>query len=162
MRGNGQAVLGLPVTLVVTLIVAAVSIAFIVYSASQVWQDTQKNQVNRELEKISVDAEIMFDYANEGTMKTIHVNFPGSLRLVVFGSLPLNTSSYPQNLSLDETTSNNYYFVMDDGTFTTFHSNARFSSNNTKKIALFYPGSYDLTLELVTTEGKTYVKVYKQ
>lgn len=102
----------------------------------------------------------MFEYADEGTLVTVHVEFPDSMKYVVFGGMPKNGNDEPVNLFLDENTSNNYYFVMNDGTISTFHSIVRFSSYNETTITLFHPGIYDLTLELQYVGGKSYVKIY--
>jgi hypothetical protein len=102
----------------------------------------------------------MFEYADEGALVTVHVEFPTSMRFLVFGGLPTNGTTEPTNLTLNETTSNNYYYVMCDGTLHTFHTNARFSSSNLTQMAVFHSGTYDLTLELYHDGDKTYVKIY--
>jgi len=102
----------------------------------------------------------MFEYADWGTMVTVHIEFPAAMKFVVFGGLPTNESSKPDNLTLDEKTSNNYYLVMVDGTVQTYHSNVRFSSKDYKKIAILTSGIYDLTLELEKIDSRTYVKIY--
>jgi hypothetical protein len=79
---------------------------------------------------------------------------------VVFGSLPRDGILKPSDFSLIEDMSNSYYFVMDDGTMKTFSSNARFSGELIDEIAVIFPGDYDLRIELVEFEGKSYVKIY--
>jgi hypothetical protein len=104
----------------------------------------------------------MFEYADNGSIVTVHVEFPTSMRFIVFGHLPSNNTSEPANLTLDEKTSNNYYFVMNDGTLRIFHSNARFSNHNMTQIAVFYSGAYDITMELCQKKGKSYVAMYER
>jgi hypothetical protein len=55
----------------------------------------------------------MFEYADNGSIVTIPVQFPTSLRFIVFGYLPSNGTNEPANLTLDEKTSNNYYYRID-------------------------------------------------
>ena len=157
---NKDAILGLPVYLIVAIITATAVIAMLVLSMHHITTETQTHQVEYEIQRITSEAENMFEYADEGTLVTVHVEFPNSMKFAVFGDLPKNGNSEPVNLTLDENTSNNYYFVMNDGTRMTFHSNARFCGNDETTIALFHPGIYDLTLELQFVGGKTYVKIY--
>jgi len=156
-----NAVMGLPVYILVAIVIAAAVIAAFSIATYNIWLDSQFHQVEYETDKIVSEAENMFEYADEGTIITIHVKFPDAMRYIVFGGLPKNNTSVPVSLKLDENTSNNYYFVMNDGRISTSHSNARFSGKNTDEIAIFYPGVYDLKLELVKElDGRTYVKIY--
>jgi len=156
-----KAALGLPAYIMVALVVSAAVIAVFSLSIYNIWLDSQFHQVGYELNKIVSEAEDMFEYADEGTMVTVHVEFPGSMRYIIFGGLPCDSGSIPVSFNLDENTSNNYCFVMDDGRISILHSNARFSGNKTDEIAVFYPGVYDLKLELVKgLNGKSYVKIY--
>ena len=157
---NDDAVLGLPIYLMVAIISAAAVIAMLVLSMHHITAESQTYQVEYEIQRIISEAENMFEYADEGTLVTVHVEFPDSMSFVVFGDLPENGNAEPGDLTLDENTSNNYYFVMNDGTLSTYHSIARFSSDDETTIALFHSGIYDLTLELYYTGGKTYVKIY--
>jgi hypothetical protein len=113
--------------------------------------------VECEIDKILIEAANMFEYADNGSIVTIPVEFPSSMQFIVFGYLSRNDTNEPTNLTLDEKTSNNYLYVMNDGTLRTFHSNARFSNHNMTQIAIFHSGKYDITLELCQLEGKTYV-----
>jgi len=161
MLFDEKAVMGLPIYITVAIVVASVIIAALSISLYNIWLDSQYHKVQYEVDKIISEAENMFEYADEGTMITLHVALPDSMRFAVFGSLPKNGISEPDDLTLDETASNNYYFVMDDGRSSVYHSNARFSSKNHDEIALFHPGVYDLKLELVKeVDGRTYVKIY--
>ncbi|MEA3458651.1 MAG: hypothetical protein U9R21_08245 [Candidatus Thermoplasmatota archaeon] len=152
--------MGLPIYITVAIIVAAAVIAVLSISIYGILADSQLYQVEHEMDKIASEAENMFEYADGGTMITVHIEFPASMKFVVFGGLPTNGSSEPDNLTLDEKTSNNYYLVMVDGTVQTYHSNVRFSSEDYNKIAIFTSGIYDLTLELEKIDSRTYVKIY--
>jgi len=157
--GSGQdnAVLGQPIGLLVILIIATAIIALFCLSAQNLMNDSQIHQVEHQIDTILTEAANMFEYADDGSQTTIHIQFPASLRFIVFGSLPRNGTVEPIDLTLDENSSNNYYYVMDDGAIRTFHSTARFSDHNFTQIALFHSGSYFITMELFYREGKTYV-----
>ena len=157
---NKDAIMGLPIYLIVAIITATAVIAMLVLSMHHITIESQTYQVECELQRIISEAESMFEYADEGTLVTVHVEFPDSMKFVVFGGMPENRNAEPVDLTIDENTSNNYYFVMNDGTLSTFHSIVRFSSYNETTIALFHPGIYDLTLELQYVGGKSYVKIY--
>jgi hypothetical protein len=155
-----NAVIGQPIYLLIAGIVSAVIIVLFLISFQNVIGESQIHMVDHEIDKILTQSTTMFEYANEGTFVSVHVDFPSSMRFIVFGSLPQNGTQQPTNLSLNETTSNNYYYVMADGTIRTGHSNARFSADNKTQVALLHSGSYDLNLELFSDGEKTYVKIY--
>lgn len=154
------AVLGQPVYLLIALVVAATIIVLFTLSLQNVTIDSQFHQVEHEIDTILTEATTMFEYADEGTSVTLHIEFPPSLQFIVFGGLPENSIEEPTDFTLDDNTSNNYYFVMSDGTLRSFHTNARFSGENLTQMAVFHPGTYDLSLELCHDNGKTYVKIY--
>ena len=160
---NDCGMVGFPVYLLVAVIIGSIVFAVFIFSILQMHNDAQVGIVQTELEKITSEAENMFEYADAGTQVTVSVDFPDSMRFVVFGSLPRNGGSQPSDLSLNEDMSNSYYFVMKDGTVQTFSSNARFSGESTDEIALLFPGSYTIRVELVEdTEGVSFVKIYKK
>ena len=158
---NERAIIGLPIYLLVALIVTTTILAIFTLSIMNTTQESQIYQLNHEIDKIITQATNMFEYADSGSTVTIPVVFPSSMRYLVFGDLPRNGIDIPDNLTLYENTSNNYYFVMNDGSVFTYHSNARFSGKNETTFAIFHPGTYNIVLELTQYRGKTYVKVYK-
>jgi hypothetical protein len=159
---NEYAVLSHPIDLMVILIISTVIITFFCFSIQNLIENTHLHQVEHEVSMILTEATNMYEYATEGSMVTLQVNFPVSMHFIVFGALPMNGTNEPINRTLDETTNNNYYFAMDDGTVRTFHCSARFSGENLTQIAVFYPGSYDITMKLCNNGGKTYVTMYEK
>jgi len=157
---NENATMGLPVYLLVAIIISSIIFAIFALAIFNMYQDAQVDLVAAELEKISCEAENMFEYADAGTLVIVHVDFPDSLSFIVFGSLPENGILEPTSRLLNEDMSNSYYFVMDDGTIKTYSSNARFSAKSTNEIAVIYPGSYDLSIELVKNGDLSYVSIY--
>lgn len=157
---DNHGVLGLPTYLLVAITVATTILAVFLFTLTALWSDAQLYQVSQELDKIITEAELMFEYADEGTRTMLQVEFPSSLQYVVLGGLPTNSISEPTNLTLNETTSNNYYFVMDTGHFQTAHTHVRFAGETVDQMALLLPGSYTICLELVKYEGKTYVTIF--
>ena len=155
-----RAVIGQPIYLMIAGIVTAVIITLFLISIHTMTAESQIQVIEHEIDKILTQSATMFEYADEGTFVTMHVDFPSSLRFIVFGGLPQNGTKPPVDLSLNETMSNNYYYALVDGTIHTGHSNARFSAENCTQVAIFGPGSYDLKLELFSKGEKTYVKIY--
>jgi hypothetical protein len=162
LLGEKNAVVGQPIGLLVILIITTIIITLFSLSIQNLLKDSQIHQMEQEINTILTDASNMYEYAAEGSMDILHIEFPLSLRFIVFGALPRNGMLEPTDLSLDENTSNNCYFVMNDGTLKIFHSNARFSSSNLTQMALFHSGTYDITLELCSNEGKSYVTMYSR
>ena len=158
---NNYAVIGMPVYLLVAIIISSIILCVFALSVLKMHQDSQTSIVQAEIEKITAEAENMFEYADAGTFVTIHVDLPDSLSFIVFGSLPENGLIEPIDRTLNEDMSNSYYFVMDDGTIKTFSSNARFSSKQVNQTAVIYPGSYNLNIELEEDGGLSYVKIYQ-
>ena len=161
MFSDDTAVLGLPSFLVVSIIVTAAVLSVFSISVYHLILDSEYDVTRSEIDLIISEAENMYEHADEGTLKTMQVKFPSSLKFAVFGDLPKNGNSKPEDLTLDENTSNNYYFVTTDGSFFSGHSNVFFSGYETDQIAVLHYGTYDINLELVKDEnGKTYVKIY--
>jgi len=158
---NKSAILGLPVYLIVAIITASGVITILLISSYHISMESQYYEVENEIQKIINEAENMFEYSDDGTLVTIHVEFPNSLKFIVFGDIPKLDNSEPENLTLSENTSNNYYFVMRDGTSKTFHTYVRFSGKNNTLISLLRPGIYDIYLEQSYIRGKSYVKIYR-
>jgi hypothetical protein len=152
-----DAVIGQPISLLVILLVAGVITTLLCLSIPNLMKESQIQKVESEIDRILTEATNMFEYADNESFRSLSVEFPPSIRFIVFGQVPRNGTNEPTNLTLDENTSNNYYYVMDDGTVRTFHSNARFSNCNMTQMVLFHSGTYDITLELCQKEGKTYL-----
>jgi hypothetical protein len=155
-----QAVIGQPIYLVIATVVSVVIIALFLVGLSAKTIESQRYVVEHEIDKIISQATTMFNFADEGTFVTLHVDFPSTMRFIVFGGLPQNGDELPTNLSLNATLSNNYYYVMVDGTIVTGHTSVCFSAANCSRLALFRSGGYYLHLELVHEGESTYVKIF--
>jgi hypothetical protein len=155
-----SAILGQPFYLLIVILVSAIIIGMLLLSLQQMMNDAQIHHIEHEINRIVTEATNMFEYADEGTCKTLQVRFPDSLRYIVFGGLPVNGTGEPSLLLLSESTSNSFYFVMVDGSIHTYHSNVRFSNQNFTEAVLLHSGAYTLTLELGLYEEKTYVTMY--
>lgn len=156
---NEFGVIGTPIYLTVAIITASAICSIFAYSILNISEDSQTYIVKKQIEKIISDAENMFEYADSGSKIKVNVDFPESMSFAVFGTMPNNISK-PSNLELNENTSNNYYFVMQNKEICTYSSNARFCGESLDEIAVLYHGEYLIFLELVYVGGKTYVKVY--
>lgn len=156
---NNKAAVGLPIYLLVVVITSSLIIGLFSVAIINMINQSKNNTIKKEIDRILSEAENMFEYADTGSLVNINVNFPDNLNFAVFGSLP-NGTKKPTVFSLDENTSNNYYYVLDDGTVYSFSSHTRFSGNSTGEISILGPGSYNLILELEKEKGRTYVKIY--
>ncbi len=154
------AMIAFPSYLLVAIITSSIIIGIFSLSILNTINNSKKEIVRKEIEKIVTEAENMFEYADTGTLVNIDVDFPDTLRFLVFGDIPKNGTNLPKELDLSEETSNNYYYVLDDNTIESFSSNARFSGNRTTNISVLFEGNYNLNLELSNDGDKTYVKIY--
>jgi hypothetical protein len=152
-----SAVIGQPAGLLVTLMIAAVIIILLIISIHHLQTEAELHHIEQQMQTILMQASTMFEYANEESQINLQVTFPQSMRFIVFGDFPRNGIIEPIQRTLDENTSNNCYYVTNDGTIRTFHSNTRFSNHNMTQISVFYAGSYTITLKLSRHGGKTYV-----
>lgn len=156
-------VVGLPVYLTIVLVVASAVFGYLVLSVFFLQGETDIKLAEAEIGVIVSEAESMYEHADQGTKTMVHVKIPEGVNFIVFGDLPSDGFSVPTDTSLDEDTCCNYYFVMDDGSFRSFSSFARFSGRSTSEISVLYPGSYDVCLELVKTKSDgSYVKIYSE
>jgi hypothetical protein len=142
--------------------IASVIIAVFCVSIPDRIKQEQKQHVEEQVNKILIEASMMFEYGDNGSQQTISIDFPSSMRYLVFGHLPANGVEEPTDLSLDEQTSNNCYYIMDDGTMHSYHSNARFSNHNMTQMMLLHPGAYIITLKLQQKEGVPYVTMQER
>lgn len=154
---SDDAILGQPISLLIVFVIASVIITVLCVCLQPLLADSEFHQVEGEINKILIEAANMFEYADHGSCMTIHVEFPESVRFIVFGQLPTNITNEIPNLTSDETTSNNCYVVMKDGTVRTYHSNVRFSNHNLTQCFLLHSGAYDITIEVCQKEGVSYV-----
>jgi hypothetical protein len=155
-----KAMMGQPIYLIIAAVVSVVIIAMLLVTLYTKTIESQRYAVEHEIDKILSQATMMFDYADEGAFVSIHVDFPSAMRFIVFGGLPQNGIEQPLNLSLNTSVSNNYYYVMVDGTIRTGHTDVCFSAENSSQLALFHSGRYYLDLELVCEGETTYVKIF--
>ena len=142
--------IGQPIYLLIAVVVSSAIIAVFFITLNTMTIETQRFAVEHEVDKLLSQAVVMFEYADEGALVTVRVDFPSSMRFIVFGSLPQNSTQQPTNLNRNWSMSNDYYYVMVDGAIHTGHANVYFSAKNNSQIALFHPGSYDLTPEAIT------------
>jgi hypothetical protein len=157
-----KAVMGLPFFYTVALIVAAVILGILSYSLISIQHESQIHQIEYQIEQIIAEAKNMYEYADDGSFIHKKVDFPSSMKTLVFGALPKQDEPVSSSTLLDENTSNNYFYVTDDGRIFPFHSSVRFSGENTTQIAVLVSGSYEITMELQSKDGTTYVTIYRQ
>ncbi|MDD5617133.1 MAG: hypothetical protein PHH85_13140 [Candidatus Methanoperedens sp.] len=151
-----SAVEGMPMRIVVTVVVFAVILGLTGKAASDFIGDVKEKKLMDELDRIEKRAAVMYlqggarDMNNpsdlSGTTESIHVQIPDNTAFVVFGRMPDGAA--------DARTDNVYYYVLDNGRVQAKSSVARFSGP-----AVFYPGEYELMLELVRNDNGTFVAI---
>ncbi|MBN1860767.1 MAG: hypothetical protein JW840_04815 [Candidatus Thermoplasmatota archaeon] len=154
------AVLNQPLTLFVILIITTVILIVFGLSTQNFIRDSQLQHLEEQVHTILLETANMFEYGTNGTFVCISVDFPQSLRCLVFGFLPQNEIINPSDVLFDDNTSNSCYYILDDGTVRTFHSHVRFSNRNMTRCVVFFAGRYDISLQLCQKEGIPYVAMW--
>ncbi|MBU4139785.1 MAG: hypothetical protein KJ729_07610 [Euryarchaeota archaeon] len=151
-----RAIEGMPMRIMVTVVLFAVILGITGKAASDFIGDVKEKKLMDELDRIEKRASVMYtagggrDIKNpddlSGTMESIHVKIPDNAAYVVFGGMPDGAA--------DARTDNVYYYVLNNGRVQAKSSIARFSGP-----AVFYPGEYEMTLELIRNNSGTYVEI---
>ncbi len=147
---------GLPMRIVVTMIIFSMILGLTGKAAFDFIDDAKEKKLMGELDTVEKRAAGMYvqggarDIDNpedhSGTVESIKVKIPDNAAFVVFGGMPGDAA--------DERTDNVYYYVLNDGRVHAKSSIARFLGP-----AVFYPGEYELKLELVRNHNGTFVKI---
>lgn len=153
---NEKASEGMPMRIMVTVVIFSIILGLTGKAASDFIGDVKEKKLMDELDRIEKRASVMYtagggrDIKNpddlSGTMESIRVKIPDNAAFVVFGGMPDGAA--------DERTDNVYYYVLNNGRVQAKSSIARFSGP-----AVFYPGEYELTLELIRNNSGTYVAI---
>lgn len=151
-----RAVEGLPMRIAVTAIIFSVILGVAGKAGFDFIWDAKEKKLMGELDLIEKRAAVMYvqggardidDPADHsGTVESINVKIPDNTAFVVFGGMPDGAA--------DERTDNVYYYVLNDGRVQAKSSIARFLGP-----AVFYPGEYELKLELVRNHNGTFVEI---
>lgn len=142
--------------IVVTAIIFSVILGITGKAAFDFIGDAKEKTLIRELDRIEKHASAMYlqggarDMNNpsdlSGTVESISVKIPDNTAFVVFGGMPDGAA--------DSHKDNVYYYVLNNGRVQAKSSIARFSGP-----AMFYPGEYELMLELVRNNNGTFVAI---
>lgn len=146
----------MPMRIVVTVVVFAVILGLTGKAASDFISDIKEKKLMDELDRIEKRAALMYtqgggrDLNNpgdlSGTVESIHVEIPDNTAFVIFGRMPDGVAN--------ARTDNVYYYVLNNGRVQAKSSIVRFSGN-----AVFYPGEYEMELELIRNNNGTFVDI---
>lgn len=147
---------GLPMRIVVTAIIFSVILGLTGKAAFDLIDDMKEKKLMGELDMIEKRAAAMYVHGgardiddpedNSWNVESINVRIPDNAAIVVFGGMPDGEA--------DERTDNVYYYVLNSGRAQAKSSIARFLGP-----AIFYPGEYELRLELVRNRNGTFVEI---
>lgn len=160
---------GLPMRLVVTVVLLSVIIGLMSKAASLFLNDEKEKTLQGELDIINKRASQMYIQGGardinkaddlSGSFENIHLKIPDNTAFVVFGGMPSSDGKPPE--TRNQYNDNVFYYILNDGSFKTRSSVARFCANSSglDEPFVLYPGDYDLTMELVKNKNGTYVKI---
>ena len=129
----------LPIQHTVAVIVAAVAIAGMLVAIHSLWQEYEEKKAIEEVEKIVDEAEKIYGMGEEGTVVTLKIDIPNSVKKIVFGST-------------DKALQNHYYIIMNWGKNISSFSNAKFD------YSIIYGGRKSVKVELLNG-GEKLVKI---
>lgn len=142
--------------IIVTVVLFAVTLGLIGKAASDFINDMKEKKLMEELDRIEKHAALIYtnggarDVGNmgdiTGTAEIIRVNIPDNTAFVVFGGMPDGAA--------DSRSDNVYYYVLNNGRVQAKSSIARFSGH-----FVFYPGEYELELELISNNSGKFVAI---
>ena len=151
-----QAVEGMPMRIMVTVVIFSVILGLTGKAASDFIGDVKEKKLMDELNRIEKRAALMYiqgggrDINNpgdlSGTVESIRVQIPDNAAFVVFGGMPDGAA--------DARTDNVYYYVLNNGRVQAKSSVVRFSGH-----PVFYPGEYEMELELIRNNNGTFVAI---
>jgi hypothetical protein len=151
-----SAVEGMPMRIVVTVVLFAVILGLTGKAATDFIGDVKEKKLMDEVDRIEKRAALIYIQGGardindpgdlSGTVESIRVRIPDNAAFVVFGGMPDGAA--------DARTDNVYYYVLNSGRVQAKSSIARFSGQ-----AVFYPGDYELELELIKRSNGTFVAI---
>jgi hypothetical protein len=154
LSGN-DAVIGLPVYLTVMAVILSVGVFLLSSALNAMDREGERQLCEQGIDRVVNEASHLYAYADNGVMATVTIDIPNSVRVLVFGGLPSNGSQ----ILHDSGTSENYYYVLDDGSLWTSHIQARLCGQNISCPAVFTPGQYQLSLMVLSTAEGPYVAI---
>ncbi len=137
-----KGVLELPMQYIIAIVVAGIAISLMSIAAYNLWKDYELKKAIKEVKRIVDEAELIYTVGSEETNVALDVNFPSSIKEIVFGS----SSKY---------LANRYYILMKWG------ENKSFYAKNVKfKKTILYSSTKRISLELREDEGERYVEIF--
>ncbi|TAN47325.1 MAG: hypothetical protein EPN24_00230 [Candidatus Methanoperedens sp.] len=151
-----SAVEGMPMRIVVTVVIFSVILGLTGKAASDFIGDVKEKKLMDEIDRIEKRAALIYTHGGArdinnpgdltGTVESMRVQIPDNAAFVVFGGMPDGAA--------DARTDNVYYYVLNNGRVQAKSSIARFSGTS-----VFYPGEYELELELIRNNNGTFVAI---
>lgn len=168
-----HALIEISFNLVIIVVILTLVIALLLNGLLYSINESELNQINKQIDTIISEGEHMSSLASSGSNKTINVYFPQKLKWAVFGkkinnevSINNNELIYP-NLSISNKKEQNeglyYCYLLKDGTFDLGQTDIQFRSNNISEAAILFSGNYQVIMQLKQTQkGNCYVQLIKK
>lgn len=131
-----KGVLELPMQYIIAIVVAGIAISLMVVGAYNLWKDYELKKAIKEVKRIVDEAELIYTIGSEETNVTLDVNFPSSVKEIVF-------------------VANRYYILMKWGENKSFYAkNVKFSGKT-----ILYSSTKRISLKLIEDGGERYVEI---
>ncbi|MCG7850216.1 MAG: hypothetical protein MIO93_13725 [ANME-2 cluster archaeon] len=159
----------LPMRFAAAAILMGIIIAISATALADFSKDTNISQFSGDLSSLEARASVIYQQGgardvsdasdNTGTKEIITLTVPNGVEYVVFGAMPPQAGGLPVSASAHE--SNIIYYKTYQGITQTQPSKAIYAAlPRLDEPIVLMPGSYELTLELVTDSCGTYVTLY--
>ena len=159
----------LPMRFAAAAVLFSIIIVISVVALRDFSRDAQVARFNADLGTVEARASVIYQQGgarnisdpadNIGTRETIRIDVPDAIEIVVFGSMPSRDKNIPLTISPYE--GNVIYYTTYEGITDTMTSSANYAHlSDPDRPIIFTPGSYELTIELVKNDKRTFITLY--
>jgi len=159
MKGKNTAAIMLPHSLLILLIISAISITLIGIGLNDLKNKQDVDQIEQTLSTIISTAETMAIMAEEGSSIPLQVSIPSSTDFLIFGNHPDVYSSGNHTIYEPGQLAHYYGYQTTQGHNKYYYTNVALCNSETNNASILHAGTYDLTLTLQSIHGESYVTI---
>lgn len=160
MKYKNHAIIGIPNQLFIIVILISILFSLLFHAITIFQEQTQINELKKNMHRIINSAEYLTDYADHASIISLDITIPEVVNFISFGPPPenmINNTVYNNGTMFNEKM---YVVFYDDGCIEQYHTSFPFYSNHTNNSCILHQGNHQITLELIQTQGRTYVQIH--
>ncbi|RLF56928.1 MAG: hypothetical protein DRN27_08790 [Thermoplasmata archaeon] len=162
MKYKNHAIIGIPNQLFIIVILMSILFLLLFYAVTNFQKQTQINDLKKNMNQIINSAEYLTEYANHASIISSEINIPQIVKFVSFGPPPeymIYNTNY-NNISLFN--ERMYVICYENDIIEQYHTSFPFYIDHTNNSCILTKGSHQINMELIQTQGKTYVKIQQK